>query len=401
MRIVKRVIAFIFSIILILSVAACSKALVPNKLLDGANPENSALSLYLYDGIEIRRVDIFFPYDVVDTLSAVKTRKAVNWSINDITLPIYGIATNGIFAAWSNGYWIAQDGNIYSFDFDFSKLAQESFRSRYDKIPSFSVFPCARLLSLDENGWNNTLLTPTELNPPDGIVMTLESWDNDSVTVNITNNSRFVWTYGEFFSIQVLLDGVWCDVPILPDWYQPTPAIGYGLSPGETTNKTYYLQKYGELPEGIYRLVVENVSVTNKNKTFTFHVTDSEVFQELKQLSDFEREAVAVMYLPTLIVNDQEVYCGYHKTGLTAVLYTNEEESRELVNFTFCDVETAMHEFPSVGEARVLKDYNGMEIYFRMTDICGCIITSESLPEDELVRIVNSFTIRRGPPSAP
>lgn len=51
-----------------------------------------------------------------------------SWLAQDAILPIYGIdigSTDGfrIVAAWTGGFWIAQDGKTYKFDFDFEALA--------------------------------------------------------------------------------------------------------------------------------------------------------------------------------------------------------------------------------------------------------------------------------------
>ncbi|MCL2403843.1 MAG: hypothetical protein FWC86_06430, partial [Coriobacteriia bacterium] len=61
--------------------------------------------------------------------------------------------------------------------------------------------PNAWHLTRDNRGWNSTFLFPApELSPPKGIIMELESWDNDTVAVNITNSSGEEWTYGEHFA---------------------------------------------------------------------------------------------------------------------------------------------------------------------------------------------------------
>ena len=61
------------------------------------------------------------------------------------------------------------------------------------------------------------LLTPAaELEPPDGVTMTLESWDKDTVKVNIENHRGTDWMYGEHYSLQLLLDGVWYEIPTMP-----------------------------------------------------------------------------------------------------------------------------------------------------------------------------------------
>jgi hypothetical protein len=88
----------------------------------------------------------------------------------------------------------------------------------------------------------------------------LESWDKDTVKVNIENNSGRDWMYGEHYGVQLLLDGVWYDVPPMPGHWGFTD-IGLIVRAGERHNMTYHLTMYGELPAGTYRLAAYGLSV--------------------------------------------------------------------------------------------------------------------------------------------
>ena len=265
-RLAALVAAFIFAIPM-LSVTACGRP-VSNGLMEGASPSTSALTLYHYDG---EAVSFSYIYDapaiqsLLDELDAVKATKAEKWSLEDISPPIYGFNINatdgwGIFAAWSNGYWIKQDGTAYKFNFDFAELEKKYPSSGKQNFPSFSIFPCAYFLTQDESGWNDALLTPAkEKFPSTGVTMTLESWGKTTVTVNITNNGAEDWMYGEYFGLEVSLNGVWYEFPATPgNW--GFNDIGFILKSGETQNKTYNLTMYGEFPPGTYRLVAFDLS---------------------------------------------------------------------------------------------------------------------------------------------
>lgn len=243
----------------------------PLGLMEDASPSTSALTLYYYNGEKVYYSHIFdsgATQSILDELYKVKTFEAKRWSLDDITLPIYGfhICTAdglGIFVAWSNNYWISHDGTVYTFNFNFEKLGEDYLSiNRYET--SFTAFPCARFLTQDKNGWNATLLAPAEkLDAPKGITMTLNSWNNKVVSVTIANNHLYTtWSYGEGYSLQVLLDGVWHEIPTIPGHWG-FQAIARILRGGTEQAKTYNLTMYGELPTGTYRLVVYGLSVEN------------------------------------------------------------------------------------------------------------------------------------------
>ena len=255
---------------LLICMTACGKK-PSNGLMKNASPETSALMLYHYDGERGSR-SLLFDTDTIKTLlgelDGVKATEAKNWSFKDIAPPIYGLEINatdgmGIFAAWSNGYWITQDGKAYSFKFDFEKLTEKySWSDSLSALP-FTIFPCARRLTQDESGWNSTLLTPAKtLYPPNSIDMTLKSWNKNTIEVSITNNRGEDWMYGEYFSLQVLLDGAWYEMPTTSGHWAFND-IGWIIGAGETQSKTYNLDMYGDLPEGTYRVVVFDLSVEN------------------------------------------------------------------------------------------------------------------------------------------
>lgn len=239
--------------------------------MQDASPNNSSLAFYTYDGEKFYSMSIYdvsIEQTILDKLDAVKTKEVKNWSLEDITLPIYGFeidSTNGtsLYAVWSNGYWISKEGKVYSFDFDFAGLEQDYSWSSKNEFSSLLLFPCARILAQDENGWNNTFLTPAvKLNPPDGIEMTLNSWEVDTVTVNIINNSGSEWFYGEYYRLQVLLDDEWYEIPTASGNFGFND-IGFIIKDGEERSMTYHLTMYGDLPNGTYRLVAKDLFVEN------------------------------------------------------------------------------------------------------------------------------------------
>jgi len=241
----------------------------------GASPEYSDLSLLYYDGTTgytLTTSDTTMAKRVVAQLSAVSATQAPNWSIDDVTMPLYGImigtqAGFNVTAAWSNGYWIDRNGIAYEYDFDFAKLADDSgwdnrwtFPGSGSVVDLLSNFPNIRWLVQDQTGWRTQLLAPANsLEPTPGFSMALQEWTTTAVTVTLTNQSTTNWSIDSSFWIQVQLDGTWYFIPPLPRLYYPS--YPDTLKPGSAITKTYLLDPYGKLPPGDYRLVMSGLTV--------------------------------------------------------------------------------------------------------------------------------------------
>lgn len=238
-------------------------------LLTNASPETSALVFYTYDGETVTQRYLFETAEsanLLNRLSVVPATELTDWSSDELSLPVYGIEIGGkdgftVQAAWSNGTWIAQDGTAYALDFNFDSLVDSYNWSDETTWNTTTILPCARFLAQAVDGWQSAWLTPSAtLVAPEGITAELVENDADSVTLALTNHGDTDWMYGEGFSLQVLLDGIWYNVPELPgNW--AVFAIGYSLPAGETTEKTCALDFYGDLPQGTYRIETEGLTV--------------------------------------------------------------------------------------------------------------------------------------------
>ena len=265
----KKFIPLLLCAVLLLPLLACGRQSAGNDLWTEGSPETSAMFLYSFDK-DGGRARITFnqkdEQDILDRLTAVKATPVTDWTTDKIKLPVYGIEIGtmdgtGISAAWSDGYLIVRDGSVYEFDFDFSALETDYQWETSHDITSLSAMPCGRLLSEGPDGWIAPHMVPMEpLTSPDGISMTLKEQTADTITVELTNNTDTDWCYGKHFSLNVLLDGEWYDVPVLDDKNYAFIDIGIILPAGEHHGESYNLSMYGTLPEGSYRLVVQGVS---------------------------------------------------------------------------------------------------------------------------------------------
>lgn len=257
----KRLLAFTTVLGIILAIASCGSK--GNTLMENASPGTSALALYVYDGETATRGFIFdsaVENDILHNLASVSVKEAPDWTPDQITLPIYGLEisdTEGwtIHAAWSNGYWITQDGIAYHFDYDFEALESDYEWTSKDTWPSISIMPCAYYLTKDSSGWNNAILSPSkEFSAPENISAELTSQTEETLSIALTNTGTEEWCYGEYYYLDVLLDGTWYSVPTTPGNWAFTD-IGIILPARKTQNKTYNLTMYGDLPAGQYRLI--------------------------------------------------------------------------------------------------------------------------------------------------
>ena len=254
----KRSVSILLTLLLLAALTGCSA----NSLFKNAEPGRGATYLYMYDGDTVYVHDTHYERSgkVLSILSRVPAREAPDWTPADVTLPIYGMEAPDkdgwvLCGIWSNGYWITQDGAAYVFDYDFDGL-NEALDFHWSEARDLSALPCRSILSRGEKGWVKDLLVPAdgEPEPPENITMTLKEVTDTAVTVELTNTGAETWDYGTPWSLQVLLDGAWYEVPEIPGNWGFT-AIGLMLRAGESSTETCGFTRFGTLPAGTYRVV--------------------------------------------------------------------------------------------------------------------------------------------------
>ena len=251
-------------VVLCLCLTACGPK--GNTLVANADVEGGALGLWKCEGETSTRgyiFDVSQRREVLDQLSKVSVTEVKDWSPAQIKEPIYGIQIwnkQGRMesALWSENLWITQEGKAYRFAYDVGKLLTSYEWQSVDTFSDGIRVPCAYALSYVNGAWDTTWMMPAkEPAATEGIQIQLLQWTEDSVMVNVSNHSQNEWTFGEYYHLEVLLDGTWYHVPQAPGNMWAVHDIAYILTPGGNKDMTYSLLPYGELPSGQYRLVAE------------------------------------------------------------------------------------------------------------------------------------------------
>lgn len=273
----KKNIWFAVSLVLALcfSMTACGGG---NTLMEGASVKNSALSMYYYDGEDTVCGYLFDKKEVqsvLDALAAVDVVPVPDWSAQDLSAPMFGIYMmkedgRPLSAVWSASLWITQEGEAYRFDYDFAKLWQECAWQSTTTWSDQMVIPCQHAItySVGDGGeshdgggvsaWDPTWMTLAEEPAADeGHAIELVEWGDTAVTVKLINQSGEEWTFGEYYHLEVWLEGSWYHVPTAPGENWAVHDLAYILPDGEEMEMTYSLVCYGDLPAGHYRLVAE------------------------------------------------------------------------------------------------------------------------------------------------
>lgn len=253
-------------IALILLLAGCTaKTSSAVDLMPRADPQTSALTLYIYDGETITRQHLFetdqYRADVMEDFHQAQAQEAAV-DVTTLRPPFYGIEMGAgdygtAYGLWADGYFIARNGKVYAFDYDFETFSTEHPWTEADEFSNLAIMPCADLAAKTSTGWNTAFLTEAEeLVPPSGIVLEAVV-GTDRVEAEFTNLSDTEWGYGCDFGLQVLLADRWYHVPAERNLC--FESILYTLPAGQSAQQSYSLEPYGMLPPGTYRFVSQQM----------------------------------------------------------------------------------------------------------------------------------------------
>lgn len=251
-------------IILLLLLTGCGSTV---DLMPKASPSTSALALYIYDGETITRQHLF-ETDAVRADAMEDFRKAeANPAEVDLTTlqpPFYGLEMGGtdgwsVYGLWADGYFIQGNGAVYEFDYDFREFRSEYDFEEPDEFQTLTVLPCVNYLAKSDAGWNTAVLTPSAWeNVPQPVEIALIEQTDTHITVELTNTTEEEWCYGHAFWLEAEIDGTWYRIPAERD--VAFTEEGLIVPAGGTAQERCWIEPYGDLPAGNYRLILQSLA---------------------------------------------------------------------------------------------------------------------------------------------
>lgn len=235
------------------------------KILGGANTENSSLSVYIYDGNATETGWVFDGRQaVVDELNSIKLTKA-DTDISELTAPFYGVTCYStekemeVGGVYSGGYWISTDGSVYK-----TSKNVEEILGRIEPSESYTfdgiAFPGIRHFAEDNDVWDTRFLNRAKELAPVGFALSIDAVESGSITCTLTNTTNEELCCGEYYALQAEVGGEWYDIPTIPQMVLEFCDIAHIVPAGEGIQLKYYTEPYGQLPSGKYRVVAENAA---------------------------------------------------------------------------------------------------------------------------------------------
>lgn len=241
----------------------------PGALLEDASPETSSIMLYYYDGetVSVRSLyDVEQEKALLEKLNALPATETDPSALADWKVPCYGFWICdkdgcGLSAAWSDGLWLDQDGKVWQVEADFQAYWEELEGERQEDGLTVLYYPNSEYLSRYDTRFLAEAEDPyAAMEMPLDVTAELLSVEDGAATVLIDNHSGGEYQYGEYFSLQQELDGVWYEM--VPKDNMAFHDIAYCLPDmGQATITCDLTAYYGELEPGSYRLIKEEMAM--------------------------------------------------------------------------------------------------------------------------------------------
>lgn len=236
------------------------------KLLEHASPITSCIELYRFDGEKTTRRTVFdkeWEQKVIDDVNGIKLKSVGKDELLKWNEPCYGISINAsgygdIWLTYSDGLWLTKDGSLYRGEFDLEKCFDEAagLEDTTEKyFDSGILMPNAAILSKYDLKYCHKASNEV-YSEKDGVSLRMVSLDGNEATLEYRNDSGIEFTYGEAFTLQKLYDE-WYEIPTAINAFFNLPL--YWVNPGDERQTECNLFMYGELEDGHYRIVKDDL----------------------------------------------------------------------------------------------------------------------------------------------
>ena len=236
------------------------------KLLEHASPITSCIELYRFDGEKTTRRTVFdkeWEQKVIDEVNNLKLKSVGKDELLKWNEPCYGISINAagygdIWLTYSDGLWLTNDSSLYRGEFDLEKCFDEAAGLEGTMEKSFDsgiLMPNAAILSKYDLKYCHKASNEV-YSEKDGVSLRMVSLDGNEATLEYRNDSGIEFTYGEDFTLQKLYDE-WYGIPTASNAI--FHSLLYILNPGDERQIKCNLFMYGELEDGHYRIVKDDL----------------------------------------------------------------------------------------------------------------------------------------------
>lgn len=99
--------------------------------------------------------------------------------------------------------------------------------------------------------------------------------DTQKVNVEFENRDKEIWIFGEYYKLEIMIDGAWYYVPA--EEYA-VHDLAYELPPEQRFSLSYDLTPFGKLESGDYRIACGGLGDSTNIYYAYFHITETNAF---------------------------------------------------------------------------------------------------------------------------